>query len=59
MPKNGSLAAFGAGILHNEWGHDMAESPVIQYAQTHDNGKRSGKCILAVCGVFETLALMI
>lgn len=34
---SGSLSAFGADVLHDEWREDMGESPVIQYAQTHDN----------------------
>ena len=34
---SGKLAAFGADVLHNEWRENMADSPVVQYAQTHDN----------------------
>ena len=33
----GTLAAFGADVLHNEWREDMRESPVVRYAQDHDN----------------------
>lgn len=33
----GRLAAFGADVLHDEWRADMRESPIVQYAQTHDN----------------------
>ena len=33
----GKLAAFGADVLHDEWRDDMRESPVVQYAQTHEN----------------------
>lgn len=35
--ESGRLAAFGADVLHNEWRADMGASPVVQYAQTHDN----------------------
>ena len=35
--ESGRLAAFGADVLHNEWREDMRESPVVRYAQTHDN----------------------
>ena len=34
---SGKLKAFGADVLHNEWREDMADSPVVQYAKTHDN----------------------
>lgn len=34
---SGRLAAFGADVLHDEWRPDMRESPVVAYAQTHDN----------------------
>ena len=33
----GKLKAFGADVLHDEWRADMKESPVIQYARTHEN----------------------
>ena len=33
----GKVAAFGADVLHNEWRADMGESPLVQYAQDHDN----------------------
>ncbi|MFH0963630.1 MAG: NAD(P)-dependent oxidoreductase [Planctomycetota bacterium] len=35
--ESGKLAAFGADVLHDEWRSDMRESPVVRYAQTHDN----------------------
>ena len=35
--QSGKLAAFGADVLHDEWRADMRESPVVQYAQEHDN----------------------
>jgi D-3-phosphoglycerate dehydrogenase len=31
------LAAFGTNVLHDEWRDDMGCSPVVRYAQTHDN----------------------
>ena len=31
------LAAFGADVLHDEWRDDMKDSPLIRYAQNHDN----------------------
>jgi D-3-phosphoglycerate dehydrogenase len=34
---SGRLAAFGADVLHNEWRSDMRESPIVRYAQEHDN----------------------
>ena len=34
---SGKLAAFGADVVHDEWRQNMGESPVIQYAQTHEN----------------------
>ena len=33
----GKVAAFGADVLHNEWRADMGESPLVRYAQEHDN----------------------
>ena len=35
--ESGKLSAFGGDVLHNEWRRDMGDSPVIQYARTHDN----------------------
>lgn len=35
--ESGRLAAFGTDVLHNEWRSDMRESPVVRYAQEHDN----------------------
>ena len=35
--ESGKLAGFGADVLHDEWRADMGESPVVRYAQTHDN----------------------
>ena len=35
--ESGKLAAYGADVLHNEWRKDMRESPLVKYAQTHDN----------------------
>ena len=35
--ETGKLAAFGADVVHNEWRDDMGESPLVKYAQTHDN----------------------
>jgi len=35
--ESGRLAAFGADVIHNEWRKDVRESPVVQYAQDHDN----------------------
>ena len=35
--ESGKIAAFGADVLHDEWRIDMRESPVIRYAQNHDN----------------------
>jgi D-3-phosphoglycerate dehydrogenase len=35
--QSGRLAAFGADVLHDEWRTDMRESPILQYAQEHDN----------------------
>ena len=35
--ESGQLAAFGTDVLHNEWRSDMRESPVVRYAQEHDN----------------------
>ena len=34
---SGRLAAFGADVIHDEWRADMRESPLVQYAQDHDN----------------------
>lgn len=34
---SGKLSAFGADVVSNEWREDMRESPLIQYAQTHEN----------------------
>jgi phosphoglycerate dehydrogenase-like enzyme len=34
---SGKLAAFGADVLHDEWREDMSSSPVVRYAQDHDN----------------------
>ena len=35
--KAGRLGAFGADVLHDEWRESMADHPVVQYAQSHDN----------------------
>jgi D-3-phosphoglycerate dehydrogenase len=35
--ESGRLGAFGADVLHDEWRADMRQSPVVQYAMTHDN----------------------
>jgi D-3-phosphoglycerate dehydrogenase / 2-oxoglutarate reductase len=35
--ESGRLSAFGADVLCNEWRENMAEQPVVAYAQTHDN----------------------
>ncbi|MBN1556486.1 MAG: hypothetical protein JXA11_17225 [Phycisphaerae bacterium] len=35
--QSGTLSAFGADVLHDEWRTDMRESPVVRYAQDHDN----------------------
>jgi len=35
--ESGQLAAFGTDVLHNEWRSDMRESPVVRYAQEHNN----------------------
>src|SRR5262249_45005047 len=35
--ESGRLAAFGGDVLHDEWRTDMRESPVVRYAETHDN----------------------
>jgi len=35
--ESGRLAAFGADVLHNEWRLDMRESPIVRYAQEHNN----------------------
>ena len=35
--ESGQLAAFGADVLHNEWRSDMRDSPLVDYAQTHEN----------------------
>ena len=35
--QSGKLAAFGTDVLHDEWRKDISESPVVQYAQNHDN----------------------
>lgn len=35
--ESGRLSAFGADVLHNEWRADMRKSPLVQYAQTHEN----------------------
>ena len=35
--ESGRLAAFGADVLHDEWRPSMTASPVVQYAETHDN----------------------
>lgn len=35
--ETGKLAAFGADVIHNEWRADMNESPLVKYAQMHDN----------------------
>lgn len=35
--EDGTLAAFGADVLHDEWRRDMAAQPVMRYAQTHPN----------------------
>ena len=34
---SGKLAAFGADVISNEWRENMADSPLIQYAQEHEN----------------------
>ena len=35
--ESGALAGYGADVVHNEWRADLSTSPLIQYAQTHDN----------------------
>ena len=35
--ESGSLAAYGADVLHDEWREDMGMSPLIRYARAHDN----------------------
>ena len=35
--ESGKLAAFGTDVLHNEWRRDMRESPLVRYAQDHEN----------------------
>ena len=35
--ESGKLSAFGADVLHDEWRRDMGDSPIVQYARTHDN----------------------
>ncbi|MAE60394.1 MAG: hypothetical protein CMJ49_03455 [Planctomycetaceae bacterium] len=34
---SGHIAAFGADVLHDEWRPDMRQSPLVAYAQHHDN----------------------
>ena len=35
--ESGKLAAFGADVIHDEWRADMRESPLVQYAEKHEN----------------------
>ena len=35
--ESGKLAAFGADVISNEWRENMADSPLVQYAQEHEN----------------------
>ena len=35
--ESGQIAAFGADVLHDEWRSDMRDSPLVAYAQSHDN----------------------
>jgi D-3-phosphoglycerate dehydrogenase len=35
--ESGKLAAFGADVIHDEWRPDIGESPLVKYAQQHDN----------------------
>ena len=35
--ESGKLAAFGADVISDEWREDMADSPLVQYAQAHEN----------------------
>jgi D-3-phosphoglycerate dehydrogenase len=35
--ESGKLLAFGADVLHDEWRSSMADSPVVKYAQEHEN----------------------
>ncbi|MCH2130255.1 MAG: hypothetical protein MK179_14005 [Pirellulaceae bacterium] len=34
---SGQLSSFAADVLHDEWRTDMGKSPLVTYAQTHDN----------------------
>ena len=33
----GTLAAYGADVVHDEWREHMEESPLIRYAKNHEN----------------------
>lgn len=33
----GTLAAYGADVIHDEWREHMQDSPLIRYAQNHEN----------------------
>jgi len=35
--ESGKVAAAGLDVIHDEWREDMRESPLVQYALTHDN----------------------
>jgi D-3-phosphoglycerate dehydrogenase len=35
--ESGKLSAFGVDVLHNEWRENISDSPIVQYAGTHDN----------------------
>ena len=35
--ESGHLRAFGADVISDEWRIDMRESPLVQYATTHNN----------------------
>jgi len=37
MLNLGKLSAFGADVIHNEWRKNMLISPIVKYAQEHDN----------------------
>lgn len=35
--EDGTLAAYGADVIHNEWQPDLLQSPLVRYAVDHPN----------------------
>ena len=35
--RSGQLATYGADVLHDNWRADSRDSPVVRYAQQHEN----------------------